>query len=28
LLKGYVLNQRVYNIERKLIEHDQKFEML
>jgi hypothetical protein len=28
LLKGYVLNQRVYNIERKLIEHDQKFELL
>lgn len=28
LLNGYVLNQRVYNIERKLIEHDQKFEIL
>lgn len=28
LLKGYALNQRVYNIERKLLEHDQKFEML
>ncbi len=28
LLKGYVLNQRVNNIERKLLEHDHKFEML
>ena len=28
LLKGYALNQRVYNIERKLFEHDQKFEMI
>ena len=28
LLKGHVLNQRVDKIERKLIEHDQKFELL
>jgi len=28
LLKGYVLNQRVDRIESKLIEHDQKFDML
>jgi len=28
LLKGYVLNKRVDSIEKKLIEHDQKFEML
>ncbi len=28
LLKGYVLNQRVNNIEKKLLEHDQKFDML
>ena len=27
LLKGYVLNQRVNRIERKLIEHDQKFDL-
>ena len=28
LLKGYVINQRVDKIERKLLEHDQKFDML
>ena len=28
LLNGYVLNKRVDNIERKLLEHDQKFELL
>ena len=28
LLKGYVLNKRVDSIERKLLEHDQKFEIL
>ena len=28
LLKGYVLNQRVDRIENKLLEHDQKFELL
>jgi virulence RhuM family protein len=28
LLKGYVLNQRVDRIEKKLIEHDQKFDLL
>lgn len=28
LLKGYVLNQRVDKIERKLLEHDQKFELI
>lgn len=28
LLKGYVINQRVDRIEKKLIEHDQKFELL
>ncbi len=28
LLKGYVLNQRVNNIEKKLLEHDQKFDLL
>ena len=28
LLKGYVLNQRVDKIERKLLEHDQKFDLL
>lgn len=28
LLKGYVLNQRVDRIEKKLVEHDQKFEFL
>ena len=28
LLKGYVLNKRVENIEKKLLEHDQKFEIL
>ena len=28
LLKGHVLNQRVDKIERKLIKHDQKFELL
>jgi len=28
LLKGYVLNQRVDRIEKKILEHDQKFDML
>jgi hypothetical protein len=28
LLKGYAINQRVDKIEKKLIEHDQKFELL
>jgi len=28
LLKGYVINQRVENIEKKLLEHDQKFDLL
>jgi hypothetical protein len=28
LLKGYVLNQRVDRIEKKLVEHDQKFDLL
>lgn len=28
LLKGYVINQRLDKIERKLLEHDQKFDML
>jgi len=28
LLKGHVINQRVERIERKLVEHDQKFELL
>jgi hypothetical protein len=28
LLKGYAINQRVERIERKLLEHDQKFELL
>jgi len=28
LLKGYVINQRVDRIERKLLEHDQKFDLL
>ncbi|MCL2844057.1 MAG: virulence RhuM family protein [Chitinivibrionia bacterium] len=28
LLKGYVLNQRIDRLERKMVEHDQKFELL
>jgi hypothetical protein len=28
LLKGYVINQRVDSIEKKLLEHDQKFDLL
>ena len=28
LLKGYVLNQKTEKIEKKLIEHDRKFELL
>jgi hypothetical protein len=28
LLKGYVIQEKIENIERKLVEHDQKFELL
>ena len=28
LMKGYVLNQRIDRLERKLVEHDQKFDLL